>query len=238
MSSWHRRVSIGTPEAASKAILEVNSTTKGSIPAPRMTTTQRDAIASPDNSLTIFNTTEDQFQYYSTNEGEWRGIGAGGVGYQESLGNGNGITASFTLTLIPSSGESILVWTGGSLAEINTDWTYNVIGNSVDFISAPAPGLNIYVFYLTEGQSIVVPTPSGTQFVEYIPLDSTDITNKYIVLFDTPSTPINVMLDWCGQTAQIYSLDFSVTSNQLGWNGLGLDGVITAGQTLRIFYFN
>ena len=48
---------------SSVAILQADSTTKGFLP-PRMTTTQRDAILSPDSGLTIFNTTSNRLQFW------------------------------------------------------------------------------------------------------------------------------------------------------------------------------
>lgn len=50
-----------TPDASAK--LEVNSTTGGFLP-PRMTTTERDAIATPAAGLVIFNTTTNKHQGY------------------------------------------------------------------------------------------------------------------------------------------------------------------------------
>ena len=55
-------VGIGTPNAA--AILDVTSTTKGFLP-PRMTTTQRDAIASVPAGLMIYNTSLNKLNVYN-----------------------------------------------------------------------------------------------------------------------------------------------------------------------------
>jgi len=46
----------------SKAVIDIQSTTKGVL-FPRMTTTERDAIGSPPNGLLVFNTTDQQFHY-------------------------------------------------------------------------------------------------------------------------------------------------------------------------------
>jgi hypothetical protein len=54
-----RNVLIGTDTDSAAAILNVASVTKGFLP-PRMTTTQRDAIASPPVGLLIFNTTTNK----------------------------------------------------------------------------------------------------------------------------------------------------------------------------------
>lgn len=55
---------IGTSTPSSKAILDLTSTTKGLL-LPRMTTTQRDAITSPDAGLIIYNTTSNKLNFYN-----------------------------------------------------------------------------------------------------------------------------------------------------------------------------
>jgi hypothetical protein len=52
----------GTANAA--AILDVASTTKGFLP-PRMTNTQRNAIATPPAGLVIYNTTTNNLNFYN-----------------------------------------------------------------------------------------------------------------------------------------------------------------------------
>ena len=57
-------VGIGT-NANARAILDLNSTTKGFLP-PRMTTTQRDAIAAPiPAGLMVYNTTTNKLNFYN-----------------------------------------------------------------------------------------------------------------------------------------------------------------------------
>ncbi len=69
-------VAVGTASAAdSKAIMDMVSTTKGMLP-PRMTSTQRDAIASPSTGLTIYNTTTNAMNVY--NGSSWAAVGSGG----------------------------------------------------------------------------------------------------------------------------------------------------------------
>ena len=58
------QVGIGTTTPMFSAVLDVSSTTKGML-IPRMSTTQRDAIASPDNGLQIYNTTLNALQTYN-----------------------------------------------------------------------------------------------------------------------------------------------------------------------------
>jgi hypothetical protein len=55
-------VGIGTTAPDTSAVLDLSSTNKGLL-IPRMTTTQRNAIALPANSLVIYNTTANRFEY-------------------------------------------------------------------------------------------------------------------------------------------------------------------------------
>lgn len=57
-------LSLGPANAALSSIFDVQSTTLGSLPAPRMTTTQRDAIATPATGLQVFNTTTNMLQFF------------------------------------------------------------------------------------------------------------------------------------------------------------------------------
>lgn len=67
-------VAINTDGSAAdaSAALDIKSTDKGLL-VPRMTTAQRDAITSPANGLTIYNTTTKTFNYYETNV--WKEMG-------------------------------------------------------------------------------------------------------------------------------------------------------------------
>ena len=53
------QIGIGTTTPNASAILDVTSTSKGLL-LPRMTTSQRDAVASPASGLMIFNTTTNK----------------------------------------------------------------------------------------------------------------------------------------------------------------------------------
>jgi hypothetical protein len=70
---------------ATSAMLDVKSTLKGML-IPRMTTAQRDAIASPDNGLMIYNTTTSTFFYY--NGVAWIEIGGAAGGGSGSIYSG------------------------------------------------------------------------------------------------------------------------------------------------------
>jgi len=119
-------VNASTPNASST--LDVSSTTKGML-IPRMTTTQRQAITSPAQSLLVFDTTDSRFYFY--NAGNWYAVNA-----LDRLAGSNNITHTGNLTVngtisatgysglnvtgtIPTGG--IIMWSG-SIASIPAGW--------------------------------------------------------------------------------------------------------------------
>ena len=89
---------IGTATPAASAALDVTSTTKGFL-APRMTTTQRNAIASPAAWLLIYNSTLNSYQVY--NGTSWTSVGGGATGGgsdQIFWENGQTVTTNYTIT--------------------------------------------------------------------------------------------------------------------------------------------
>src|SRR6266480_3335843 len=88
-------VGIGTTTPNASSILEVKSTTKGVL-IPRMTKTQRDAIASPAQGLLIYQTNSTPGLYYY--DGGWSAVTAKGA--NKSLSNLTTPTA-VNLDLLP-----------------------------------------------------------------------------------------------------------------------------------------
>lgn len=86
-------------------------------------------------------------------------------------------------------------------------------------------------------QKITVSLTLGSQFVEYHTLSGGEITAKQITLSGTPTVANKAVLDVIQGGPQAYTADFTVSGNVLGWSGLGLDGVLVAGDVLRIQYF-
>jgi hypothetical protein len=87
---------VNTASLDAAAIAQFDSTTKGVL-IPRMTTTQRDAIASPPDGLILYNTTT--YKYTVRENGVWSEMGAGGSGHiiQD---NGSSLTARSKLNFI------------------------------------------------------------------------------------------------------------------------------------------
>jgi hypothetical protein len=105
-------VGIGTPNPASSAKLEVQSSTQGFL-LPRMTESQRNKILNPANGLIIFNTSSGSLNYFVN--GLWHELIAVPVGAIGSL-NCAGSSPSGTLTQgIAAAGVSSSVpYTGGN----------------------------------------------------------------------------------------------------------------------------
>ncbi len=113
---------LGTISPAASAVLDVSSTSQGFLP-PRMTTVQRDAIASPATGLMIFNTTAAQYQFWTGTA--WSGLGSGG-------GLPTGTIAAFALTTCPSGWTEYVVARGRFLRGID-----NGAGNDPSGTRAP-----------------------------------------------------------------------------------------------------
>lgn len=85
-------------------------------------------------------------------------------------------------------------------------------------------------------------SPSGgdSTSIDVFVLDSTDISNKYIVLSSAPTTKNKTMCFIPSAPFQNYSVDYVVTSDdsdkRLSWDSLGLDGVLEIGDKLYIVY--
>ena len=68
--SAQNNVGIGTPAPDASAVVEMQSTTQGML-IPRVTTAQRIAIATPANSLMVYDTDLNCFYFYSGNLSQW-----------------------------------------------------------------------------------------------------------------------------------------------------------------------
>ena len=100
-------VGIGTSSPDASAMLEVESTTQGFL-MPRMTTAERDLIASPATGLMIYNTTTDLFEYYN------------GSSWDMVLG---GATQAWTL----GGNSTVNAWDGTSGTYLGTDNTQPLV---------------------------------------------------------------------------------------------------------------
>lgn len=129
------QIGVGTTSPATSAVLDLSSTSKGFL-IPRMSTAQRDAIATPATGLQIYNTTLSQLNYYDGIA--WQTLGAGGgtvtsVATTSPLNNtGTAIAPVISLSNGSTAGQA-LRWSGSS-------WAAQKISSSdLNDVSATAP---------------------------------------------------------------------------------------------------
>jgi hypothetical protein len=103
----YAQVGIGTTNPHTSSILDLTSTTQGFL-VPRLTTTQRDVIASPANGLMIYNTTINCFQYYKSSA--WHSLCDAAI----SSINCAGVTASAGAIGVTYSGNATIPYSGGN----------------------------------------------------------------------------------------------------------------------------
>lgn len=87
------------------------------------------------------------------------------------------------------------------------------------------------------------PSNSEVDRVEYFTLSAGDITNKYVLLAVEPTDPTKTRLDVVSGTSQQIGVDFDMVADtpnpeitRLTWDGFALDGVLLAGDVLRVEY--
>jgi hypothetical protein len=78
-------------------------------------------------------------------------------------------------------------------------------------------------------------TPSGVS-IEYRQITSGEAIAKALSLAHTPNNNNNVIFGVGNGPVQITGIDFVTSGNILSWNGLGLDGVLAAGDNVYIEY--
>jgi hypothetical protein len=169
--------SIGTTSTAnSKAVLDVVSTTKGMLP-PRMTTTQRDAIVSPPEGLTVFNTTTHRPNRYDGTA--WREIPS--LDGTETLTNKTLDAALNTFTNIANS----MISAGAAIArsKLASGTNYRILANDSSGVMSENAALtangvvtadaNGQLITIAPGSSGNVLTSNGTTWASSAPAAST-----------------------------------------------------------------
>lgn len=108
----HAQVGIGTETPNASAILDVTSTSQGVL-LPRMTTTQRDAIASPAAGLVVFNTTTNCINMFTGSI--WNELcGTATQGTIATLNCSPTNNGTLTANTLASSVSSVFSYTGGN----------------------------------------------------------------------------------------------------------------------------
>jgi len=196
--------------------------------------TDNGAVPYSNKTAIYYNSTTGLIRYYDDVGASWEDVGTSAIGEHESLGNGDGFTVDFSLSSLPLTENSFIVFRNGLKVD-RSEYTFST--PTITFNTAPFAGQSIDVWMMTDGTPSLTTITSGTQIVEYKTLDATDISNKLITIPTTPSDVSKVILDVIKGSSQQYGVDFNVSGTTLNWNGLGLDGELNIGDVLRYHYF-
>lgn len=80
------------------------------------------------------------------------------------------------------------------------------------------------------------PSGSGGANILQHTVTSQDIINKYLDLPSTPTDATKVTVDVCAGCMQANGIDFTVSGARINWNSLGMETVISAGDSIVIHY--
>lgn len=148
------QIGIGTITPNASSVLDITSTTQGLL-TPRMTTTQRTAIASPTDGLIVYDTTLKSFYYYNVTTTAWTpllsGTFPGRLNYK--------LIKSTDLLATVLAAE--LAAGGGSKYLLNTNTLYEINGQVV--FNFPIDLNNAYLHGLDVNNDIIV-RPTGNIF--------------------------------------------------------------------------
>lgn len=89
----------------------------------------------------------------------------------------------------------------------------------------------------TDWTLVVTPSGGTTPIVEYREISVLESEAKALSLAYAPTDPTLVQLDIISGGPQQYDFDYAVAGAILSWDGMNLDGVLSAGDKLRIAYF-
>jgi hypothetical protein len=158
------------------------------------------------------------------------------TGRQETpAGVTNGVNTNFVLSTTPVDANNVEVFLDGLIVP-STLWS--LAGMTITFVTAPSFGQDVYASYMISGAAPSVTTPTINEQVEFRALTAGEVAAKQLTLAATPADSNKVMVDVITIGPQYFPTDYTVALNILNWNGLGMDGLVVAGDLLRIHYFS
>ncbi|WP_179019027.1 hypothetical protein [Winogradskyella forsetii] len=139
------QVGIGTDQPDASSLLDLNSNSKGLL-APRMTTLEREAIASPAESLLVFDTDLDAFYFYNSTNSTWI-----------ELANNNAIKRN-NYKLVKSADDLApeLTAGGGTRYQLDENTYYEINGTIT--LTAPIDLNNAYISGLDAFEDVLSAT--------------------------------------------------------------------------------
>lgn len=147
------------------------------------------------------------------------------------VGARDGVNQDFTLPTTPIPTSSVFVVVDGAIREIA------ILSGTTATISASLaaelvnPAMNLEFQYVRAELGPVVAIGANTPF--YHTISAGEAVSKSFVLPYTPIGPTFIILDTPTGPAT-YGTDYTVTGDTVSWVGLGLDGVLNAGDAVRV----
>jgi len=124
-NSSHAQVGVGTTNPDKSAVLDVSGTNRGFL-APRMSTTQRNAIVKPAKGLMVFDMDSAYFFYFDGTK--WRGVGNTNFSLQKLT------TVQRLAISSPTKGELVFDLDSGYYFDYNGT-TWKGLGNNTTIIN-------------------------------------------------------------------------------------------------------
>lgn len=206
--------------------LKVVNTAKGSKPCPLMTTTQRDAIASPLNGQCIYNTTTSKLNTY--NGSAWKQVSDVVVLTTDVSGVlpiANGGTASSTRPFVDlSSSETI-----GGTKTFSSTISGSIDGNAATATNASTvtTNANLTGHVTSTGNAAVLGSFSSSNLLTAL----TDETGSGVSVFATSPTLVTPVLGAASATSLTLSSPLTVANGGTGLATLTLNNVVLGNGT-------
>lgn len=131
--------------------------------------------------------------------------------------------------IYPDENQQIIypVLTGGGVTSLNgqTGALTLVAGTGITI----TPGAGTLTVAATGGGSTTVK-------IEMRTISAPEAAAKALTLVQTPANAGEISLDVVSGCSQFYGTDYTVSGSTLSWTGLGLDGLLAAGDRIVITY--
>jgi hypothetical protein len=123
-----------------------------------------------------------------------------------------------------------------------TIWSGNIDPSTTGFA---APVADIFISTLTStvyqkqgalDTNWVALASGSSPIVELRVITAGEETAKQLTLISTPASAPATIMEIAGAPSQFYGDDYNVSGAVLSWSGLGLDGILAAGDKLTISY--
>jgi hypothetical protein len=163
----------------------------------------------------------------------------GGTIIEQEIPGGpvNGVNDTFgPLSYTPASDKSVIVFVDGIARKYTDEFT--VTGSSITFEPGfiPVAGQTVYAAYATGGVPAPPPVPTGVLQIVDHEVTAGEETLKKFTLAVTPPNPAAVIVDVYGGGARRFNSDYTIVSDEFRWNGYALDGLLLAGNWVRLVY--